>query len=677
MTRRAPTTLLLVAVAAVAGGLAPASASSRNQHGAGGPRGGLWSSVLPSAAARLALAAQVDGGQRGHGRGHGNGGSAGGGQGSGGSAGDGQGNGGSAGDGQGNGRPTAAATQSAPPGVSEGHGHRGGGPDGNGPPGLVGHGNKQDSSSAATDSGRLQDTTATAASTVGHGPGTPPVPAVKGLPTTAASVVAAVTPGAQSTPATTPAPAASAPVTTAPAVSSATPTAPSAATPSAPARRPATRHAHRRGRHVRSRRAHLGGRTAATAATGASAGVARAAAPGVPAAARASRPSAAPPTSVEKRRAARPAGGFAAPLTRTVTRIIGVLPAPLRWVLAGLVAIGLALAAATLWMAVRARRLRRDRQRLASDLGLLEATLVPSVPERVGLASVSGAHRSADALAAGGDFYDAFELPGERTGLVMGDVEGHGRPAIPLTALVRYTLRAYLEAGLEPWAALRVGAGALKPQLGPHLVTAVVAIYDGRRGTLTYACAGHPPPMVVGANADSPAACSSPPIGAGLTTGRRQVTLPLAPGTAAVFYTDGAIDPRIDRASPVRRLADVLSAQGPEMTADDLLDRLFKSAALADDTSACVIRPLPEAAAGAVQHVEEIEFDRAGLARSGARFLEACQVAPENVAEAMRSARPIAQRAGAVVLTVRRSDGGASVEVAEPAPTSVTLSAAA
>jgi hypothetical protein len=370
-----------------------------------------------------------------------------------------------------------------------------------------------------------------------------------------------------------------------------------------------------------------------------------------------------------------PAGGLVAPLTRTVTRIISVLPRPLRWALAALVTIGLGLAAVIGWMALSARRLRHDRRRLAADLGLLESTLVPSVPERVGLASVSAAHRSADALAAGGDFYDAFELGDGRTGLVMGDVEGHGRPAIPLTAAVRYTLRAYLEAGLEPRAALRVAAGALGHKLGLHLVTAVAAVYDGRAGTLTYACAGHPAPLLIGAPVDSPIACTSPPIGAQLATGRRQVTTSLPVGSAAVFYTDGAIDPRIDRSrESFARLLKAVDSHGPDTVADDLLSRLLDAAELPDDTSACVIRPLPGAAAGPASHVEEIEFDAADLDRSGERFLSACRVAPQEITKALRRARTIADREGAVVMTIRRTSSSSEVTAAAPAPLSLRVS---
>jgi serine phosphatase RsbU (regulator of sigma subunit) len=165
---------------------------------------------------------------------------------------------------------------------------------------------------------------------------------------------------------------------------------------------------------------------------------------------------------------------------------------------------------------LRSHRLEHTRRRLVEDVGLLQAALLPALPERVGAACVSAAYLPAEGVAAGGDFFDAFELGDGRTCVIVGDVAGHGRESVPLTAHVHYTLRAYLEAGLSPREALHVGATALGPHLGERTVTAVVGIYDPVTGGLTYACAGHPPPVVTGREHEPVTACSSPPLAAGL-----------------------------------------------------------------------------------------------------------------------------------------------------------------
>ena len=325
----------------------------------------------------------------------------------------------------------------------------------------------------------------------------------------------------------------------------------------------------------------------------------------------------------------------------------------------------LALAGAV--MVLRSHRLEQTRRRLVEDVGLLQAALLPALPERVGAAFVSAAYLPAEGVAAGGDFFDAFELGDGRTCVIVGDVAGHGRESVPLTAHVHYTLRAYLEAGLSPREALHVGATALGPRLGERTVTAVVGIYDPVTGGLTYACAGHPPPVVAGREHNPVIACSSPPLAAGLATGHRQTTVPLPPGSTACFFTDGVTDVRVggDRLEPAG-LAGLLLDDGRRITAHELLQSVVEgSDERPDDMAACVLRPLPTGFGGTARTTEQLEIDAGRLARGVAkRFLDACGVRTQEANQAVARARALtALERRTAVLTV--SEGRVTVTRAD------------
>ncbi len=369
------------------------------------------------------------------------------------------------------------------------------------------------------------------------------------------------------------------------------------------------------------------------------------------------------------RRPATPVGGRASNSQVVATQprsagnplgaIGGLLPLPVPdWskpIILVLLLIAAALATRSRLATVRARRLEAQRAELVQDIDAMQCALVPAVPPRLGGLALSVAYRPAEGPAAGGDFYDAFTIGDTGVGVVLGDASGHGREALTRSALMRYTLRAYVEAGLEPRAALELVGQVLPDQTGEKFTTVAVGVYDTSAGTLTYAMAGHPPPIVVGQTAHDPVTvCSSPAVGWGMPTGRRQTTVSLPAGALVCFFSDGLTESRAGGRMLGRDgLEAMLRRDGPGASAPALVEQVRARAEdAADDMAACIIAPDPPRSASSLR-VEQLELDARQLDASHAeRFLEACHVSRNEIGPAVALARRIAAESGAAVLHV-------------------------
>lgn len=317
-------------------------------------------------------------------------------------------------------------------------------------------------------------------------------------------------------------------------------------------------------------------------------------------------------------------------------------------------------------LSARARRLAKQRQALLRDVGLLQQALLPPVPEQLGAVRASVAYRPSDGPGAGGDFYDALTLPGDRAAFILGDISGHGHKALARTAFMRFTLRAYLEAGLEPREALQLAGPVVAQHLDGDFATAVIAIHDPVESSLTYACAGHPAPIVVGPERMEPVlVASSPPVGLDLRTGLRQTTLPLRPGAVICLYTDGLAEARkTTRILGRPRLGDFVEELSPTGTATDLIERVAAEARLVtDDMAAVIVRPTGVIAAAGIRR-EQLEVDLAdatsGLAE---RFLAACRVGLAERAMIAATAARLTREHGTATIDVRLTAPRPEVEV--------------
>ena len=351
-------------------------------------------------------------------------------------------------------------------------------------------------------------------------------------------------------------------------------------------------------------------------------------------------------------------------LTRTVEKLVQVVPRLVWLALGVLLLAAIALGARTFVERRRARALEAEREHLLREVGLLERALLPEVPAQLGALATSVAYRPCEGPAAGGDFYDAFELPGSRAAVLVGDVAGHGQEALERTNSIRAGLHACLEAGMSPSAAL-ASIGQRAAESSERLTTVVVAVHDPAAGTLTYSAAGHPPPILTGPCAQEPlTVASSPPIGVG-RTGLRETSVPLPAGSVACLFTDGLLEARVaDGLFGRERLTAMVAELRPDEHADALLEFVIATADEApDDMAVFLIRPVSGAEVLAPR-VETVELDADDLELGlGERFLAACEVPAEEAANTLEEARATAASAGSALIEVTIDDRGVRVRV--------------
>ena len=234
------------------------------------------------------------------------------------------------------------------------------------------------------------------------------------------------------------------------------------------------------------------------------------------------------------------------------------------------VAVGCAVA--LVLAAVRSER-RRVEDRAQGIATTLQASLLPrTLPSLPGIESAAYFRAAGEGHRVGGDFYDVFELPEGRWGLIVGDVRGKGAKAAAITALVRYTVRnAALGEGRPSRLLELVHDAVLREYGGDEFCTAVCASFElnGPAARVTVSSGGHPLPLAVSSRGEvTRAGAPGMLLGTSYQPLLDDQAQGLRAGDSLVFYTDGLMDAyapgRVVAESDLQRVMGVAARKGPE-----------------------------------------------------------------------------------------------------------------
>jgi sigma-B regulation protein RsbU (phosphoserine phosphatase) len=236
------------------------------------------------------------------------------------------------------------------------------------------------------------------------------------------------------------------------------------------------------------------------------------------------------------------------------------------------------------WATDEQRANRGDRERLKAEFDVArraQQQMLPAAPpSRPGI-EIAAICRPAREV--GGDLYDFLDLPDGRLGVVVADVSGKGVPASLYMTLTKGLLASVSETTSDPGSILR--------EVNRHLyvacrkkmfVTLLLAVIDPQGKTLTYARAGHNPPVWRRKSTSETALLRAPGLGLGLNSGdifKRTLKVEsrqLEAQDILILYSDGITEAMNDKREEygeerLMAVADRLDGVSAEKIRDEVL----------------------------------------------------------------------------------------------------------
>ncbi len=315
----------------------------------------------------------------------------------------------------------------------------------------------------------------------------------------------------------------------------------------------------------------------------------------------------------------------------------------------------------------RAARFEHEHD-LASQL---QRSLLPDrLPHAAGIELAGHYHAGGHAVEIGGDWYDAVRRPDGIVQLCVGDVSGRGIGPATVMGRQRNTFHVCAYDTVSPAEIIR---RLLRQAEGDEMITVACLSLDPYTGELVYACAGHPPPLLLDRDTSEIVRldrASAPPVGVAEPADIVEAKLMLPAHAALALYTDGLIERRgVNIDHGIDLLGRVLACQ-TAISPDGVLRRIRDLLGAPDDDVALLLLNFD-----AERTIFELEMParadslptlrqrlRRWLARRGLEEFEAADVVLA-VTEACNNAIEHAYRTGEGTISVAVHDEWETLEI--------------
>jgi len=244
----------------------------------------------------------------------------------------------------------------------------------------------------------------------------------------------------------------------------------------------------------------------------------------------------------------------------------------------------------------RAERLQKERVlREADEARMIQSALLPPGDPSLPGYKVEGSCLQVSAV--GGDWYDYVPLDQNRLGIVLGDVCGKGMAAALLMSATRSIVRRNISAGGSPSEVLRNVNASLRDDFPPgRFVTLIYAVLDAGQHVVTFANAGHLPPLVQRGDV-----CSIVRTDSGMPLGIfdcdfSEGKIEMDGGSTILLYSDGIVE-TTDAAGNeygIDRLSRALVAASSARNLSQDVIRYSGSHNLADDATVVLVHRTPQ-----------------------------------------------------------------------------------